>query len=68
MALQCPKCGSRNVININLTVEGGRELSFYSCHACEKRWWSSDDGRPLDLPDVLEIARRPKGGSGASAS
>lgn len=57
-ALQCPACGSGNVININLTVDGG-PLSFYSCHACDKRWWNDKDGTPIDLPNVLELARRP---------
>ena len=31
-ALECPQCGSRNVININLTMEDGNPVSFYSCH------------------------------------
>jgi transposase-like protein len=57
--LICPRCESRNVININLTVETG-PLSFYSCHACEKRWWHDDDGNAIDLPDVLARAKREK--------
>ncbi|MFN2615472.1 MAG: hypothetical protein ABR552_11730 [Actinomycetota bacterium] len=57
-ALECPRCGSRNVININLTVESG-PVSFYSCHACEKRWWLDDAGNAMDLPEVLDKARRP---------
>lgn len=56
-ALCCPKCGSHNVININLTVEDGVPVSFYSCHDCEKRWWDKN-GEPVDLPEVLDLARR----------
>jgi transposase-like protein len=56
-ALQCPRCESQNVININLTMEAGDPVSFYSCHACDKKWWNKD-GEPIDLPDVLEMARR----------
>ena len=55
--LECPRCGSRNVININLSLEKGDRVSFYSCHRCDKRWWHKD-GEPVDLPDVLDMARR----------
>src|SRR5439155_19785701 len=51
-ALECPQCGSRNVININLTMEDGNPVSFYSCHNCDKRWWNKD-GDPIDLPTLL---------------
>ena len=61
-ALVCPQCGSANVININLTMETGAPVSFYSCHNCDKRWWHKD-GEPIDLPEVLELARRPGRGS-----
>jgi transposase-like protein len=59
--LECPRCGSRNVININLSLEHGDRVAFYSCHRCDKRWWHKD-GAPVDLPDVLEMARRDKSG------
>ena len=56
-ALVCPQCGSQNVININLTMEAGDPVSFYSCHACDKRWWHKD-GESIDLSNVLEMAKR----------
>jgi transposase-like protein len=56
-ALSCPKCSSTNVININLTTDEGAPLEFYSCHACETRWWYKD-GVPVELGDVLELAKR----------
>lgn len=62
-SLQCPQCGSRNVININLTVEGDRELAFYSCHACDRRWWHDASGELVELPDVLQMARRQRPGA-----
>jgi transposase-like protein len=57
--LECPQCGSTNVININLTMQGGEPVSFYSCHTCDKRWWNREDGEPIELASVLELARRP---------
>lgn len=56
-ALECPTCGSRNVIEITLTMETGEPVSFYSCHACDKRWWHKD-GEPIELSNVLELAKR----------
>lgn len=56
--LECPRCGSRDVVNINLSLEHGDRVAFFSCHQCDKRWWHKD-GAPVDLPDVLEMARRP---------
>jgi hypothetical protein len=47
------------VININLALEHGDRVAFYSCHQCDKRWWHKD-GEPVDLPEVLEMARRPE--------
>lgn len=58
-SLRCPTCGSHDVININLTMEGGEQVSFFGCHQCEKRWWYKD-GEPTALPEVLDLARRKK--------
>ena len=60
--LECPRCGSRDVININLSLDHGDRVAFYSCHRCDKRWWHKD-GAPVNLPEVLEMARREKGRS-----
>ncbi|HEX9711408.1 MAG TPA: hypothetical protein VGB52_02515 [Actinomycetota bacterium] len=56
-ALVCPKCGSANVININMTMETEAPVAFYSCHSCEHRWWFKD-GEPIDLGEVLTLAKR----------
>jgi transposase-like protein len=65
-SLECPRCGSRDVININLSLEHGDRVAFYSCHRCDKRWWHKD-GSPVDLPDVLEMARRKPAAPSAEA-
>jgi transposase-like protein len=57
--LECPNCGSRNVININLSMEAGERVAFYSCHRCEKRWWHKN-GQDVTLPSVLDMASRRK--------
>lgn len=56
-ALECPRCGSADVININMTMETEAPVSFYSCHACENRWWNKD-GEPIQLDEVLTLAKR----------
>jgi transposase-like protein len=56
-AMSCPRCGARDVININLTLDKGERVSFYSCHRCEKRWWNKE-GEAVGLHGVLEAARR----------
>jgi len=55
--LMCPTCASRDVININLTLERGDRVAFYSCHRCDKKWWGKD-GEAVSLGNVLEMARR----------
>ena len=55
--LVCPTCSSRDVININLTLERGDHVSFYSCHRCDKKWWDKD-GASVSLGNVLEMAKR----------
>ena len=56
-AIECPDCGSANVINITLTTQEGDPIAFHSCHACDRRWWNKD-GERIDLGNVLELARR----------
>lgn len=58
-ALACDSCGSDTVIQIELTLPDGTEVEFYSCHACETRWWNRS-GEPLGIEAVLELARKPR--------
>lgn len=57
--LECKSCGSDAVIEIDLTLPDGTEVTFNSCHKCEARWWKQD-GRNLDLDVVLDLASKPR--------
>lgn len=57
--LECAKCGTDSVIQIELTLPDGTEVQFHSCHKCENRWWDRD-GEHLGLDAVLDLARRPR--------
>jgi transposase-like protein len=57
--LVCGSCGADSVIQIELTLADGTEVSFFSCHRCESRWWNRD-GQALALDAVLDLARRPR--------
>lgn len=57
--LVCAACGADSVIQIELTLADGTEVSFFSCHRCESRWWNRD-GEDLGLDAVLDLARRPR--------
>jgi hypothetical protein len=57
--LACADCGADSVIQIELTLPDGTEVTFYSCHKCENRWWDRD-GQELDLEVVLDLARKPR--------
>lgn len=53
----CAECGQEDVIQIELTLPDGTEVTFNSCHRCEHRWWESESG-VIDLNTVLEKARK----------
>lgn len=57
--LECKSCGSTAVIEIDLTLPDGTEVTFNSCHKCETRWWNQN-GKKLDLEVVLDLARKPR--------
>jgi len=57
--LECKSCGSTDVIEIDLTLPDGTEVTFNSCHRCEARWWNQD-GKKLELEVVLDLARKPR--------
>ena len=48
------------MIEIDLTLPDGTEVTFNSCHKCEARWWKQD-GSDLDLDVVLDLASKPRG-------
>jgi hypothetical protein len=45
------------MIEIRHRVGDDVELTFFSCHRCEERWWDRE-GEQLPLREVLELARR----------
>ncbi len=57
--LECKSCGSTAVIEIDLTLPDGTEVTFNSCHKCEARWWRQG-AKKLDLEVVLDLARKPR--------
>lgn len=57
----CPECGSRDVIEIQQRLPDATEVVFFSCHACEQRWWDHA-GERLNLADILELARQGRTG------
>lgn len=55
--MDCPQCGAHDMIEIRHRVGDDVELTFFSCHRCEERWWDRE-GQQLPLRDVLELARK----------
>jgi len=55
--MDCPQCGTSDVIEIKQVLPEGVELHFFSCHGCEEKQWRRE-GETLPLRDVLDLARR----------
>ncbi len=55
----CAACASTRVTAITMTLTDGSVVDFASCHACERKRWSSS-GRELDVATVLGRARKPQ--------
>lgn len=52
----CPKCESRQMVEIALSVAGER-VTMKSCSACDLRWWEGYRGR-VPLSDLLDLAAK----------
>lgn len=52
--MPCPRCASRQVLEIDLTVSG-RDITLHSCPACETRWWDAE-GEQVDVTNVIDLA------------
>lgn len=52
--MPCPKCRNDRLIDIVVNI-GEHEVTMHSCSRCGTRWWEQE-GRPLALPKVLEMA------------
>jgi formate dehydrogenase maturation protein FdhE len=53
---RCPACGSRDVLNVAMTVVE-LPLSFAFCSACEWKGWEQE-GHSMSLSSVLGIVHR----------
>ena len=53
--MNCPRCRSEDCIQINIDLTGADLIEFYSCRACETKWWVRDGDR-IELDAVLTMA------------
>jgi hypothetical protein len=45
-----------------MTVQDGTRVQLHSCHFCEERWWTTVEGEPIHVADLLsraEVVRLP---------
>ncbi|HEX9824468.1 MAG TPA: hypothetical protein VGB51_08780 [Actinomycetota bacterium] len=49
----CHSCGDPVALTISFEVDG-HSVMFYTCHACETKWWEQD-GAEADLNVVLPL-------------
>lgn len=54
--MRCDHCGSKNLSKITLELGDGTEVSLSTCHFCEFRTWSDDDGDSLPISRVVAMA------------
>lgn len=54
--MRCPICTADDVIEIHHVLGDETEVTFFSCHACEEKWWGAD-GANVPLAEVLRRAR-----------
>ncbi len=55
--MNCPLCAKEDVIEIHHRLPDGSTVSFFTCHACEEKWWRSGDEN-LTLDEVLIRTRK----------
>lgn len=55
--MHCPVCTTSDVIEIHHVLPDDTEVTFFSCHSCEERWWDAN-GTNLPLEEVLRRAAR----------
>lgn len=54
--MQCPVCPADDVIEIHHVLPDDTEVTFFSCHKCEEKWWN-EGGERLPLEEVLRRVR-----------
>lgn len=55
--MDCPQCGTRDVIEIQQVLPEETELHFLFCHGCEGKQWVRE-GAEVPLRDILDLARK----------
>ena len=41
VAMSCPVCRDKRLVEISLTLRGSR-ITMHSCSHCDTRWWDTD--------------------------
>lgn len=54
--MRCEHCGSKTLSKITLELGDGTEVALSTCHFCEYRTWSGNDGDELSLSRVVAMA------------
>lgn len=62
---RCSACGSTELTRLPMVLTDGTDVTFTSCHRCERRAWLTMDGdgawQGLPIEDVIErSARKPR--------
>ena len=55
VAMGCPKCSARQLVEIGVTLQG-RNVTLHSCSKCDSRWWDDERGDVIDLNEVIDLA------------
>lgn len=53
--MRCERCGSDDMIVINVQLGDGSKILFSSCPTCESKVWQAGSGR-VSLQEVLQLA------------
>ncbi len=53
--MPCPKCQARHLVEIGVTV-AGKNVTLHSCSRCANRWWDDEEGEPVPLDQVIDLA------------
>lgn len=58
----CSACASTQLTRLPMVLTDGTEVTFVSCHACERREWFTldEDGLAQSLPIETVLARSAK--------
>ena len=57
LGVTCSNCGSSRITRISMTLTDGTPVDFTSCHDCEYKVWTGQQG-DLALTGVLDRSRK----------